>query len=347
MISKRIIDAESQNNLKSLTEQERAEFLAHKATMLGLKPESSGLRWLVLRGNLTLYASRETCDQLCSTHGISVNIVSQERIEDLYVVTARAQNSEGRFMDDLSAVKWQGTSPDGKPIDPGIAIKKSVTSAKRRAVLSFVGLSIMDETEVEGLPDAQPYVPPTQQYAPQPAAAPQRQQHLQPPQKHNRNVYKQPEPAEYATSPTPVDPPPVEPYGEPDEEYVPVAPKPAAPKPAAPTPAKAEAQVTSVKAYQTSVYNFMVNLFPECKDLKKYKSQLQWTFNLQEGEKPSDNLYKTLANYISVIPAGSTVETITQYCQENGLPELADIPLDTWTMGEFSRLFASIQAGRM
>lgn len=52
--------------------------------------------YLKLNGRLRLYALRDCIDQLRRQHGMSIYITNRERLGDIYIVTARAQNRTGR-----------------------------------------------------------------------------------------------------------------------------------------------------------------------------------------------------------------------------------------------------------
>ncbi len=118
-----------------------------------------------------LYATRAATDQLRRIHGISAEIVSQSQVGDLYIVHVRVRDREGRTDEDLGIVPL--TDAHGRPLQGDAlanAVLKAITKAKRRATLSLCGLGMLDETEVETLPEAPEEASRDQPSAPAPAA---------------------------------------------------------------------------------------------------------------------------------------------------------------------------------
>ena len=145
--------------------------MSYKAEQVGLDAGSSGLQWLKLGGKLLLYATRATADQLAARHLLSVKLEQAAQPGGVVIMTATASDVNGRSVDDCSACKT--TDADGKTLGNdaiSLMMKKTATQAKRRAVLSFVGLSCMDETEVDALERAGTQVERLGTPAPQTAA---------------------------------------------------------------------------------------------------------------------------------------------------------------------------------
>lgn len=137
-------------DLASLTAEQRLSFYRQVCESLSLNPLTQPFAYIKLNGKLTLYATRNTTDQLRQLHGITLQIVSQEKIEDLYVVTCRATKSDGRSDEDTGVVSLAGLR--GEALANGIM--KAITKSKRRVTLSICGLGFLDETEVETIPGA-------------------------------------------------------------------------------------------------------------------------------------------------------------------------------------------------
>ena len=83
-------------DLAKLQPEERAKYYSTVCQSIGLNPLTKPFEYITLNGKLTLYARKDATDQLRSLRGVSVVIVSRERVEDVYVVTARATTSYGR-----------------------------------------------------------------------------------------------------------------------------------------------------------------------------------------------------------------------------------------------------------
>jgi len=137
-------------DLSKLSPAERARYYAAVCKSIGVNPLTRPFDYIVLNGRLTLYARRECADQLRRVHGISIEIVSRERLDDLYIVTARATDRSGRHDEATGVVSLAGLKGDAL----ANALMKAETKAKRRVTLSLVGLGWLDETEIETIPEA-------------------------------------------------------------------------------------------------------------------------------------------------------------------------------------------------
>lgn len=140
-----------EGDLGALSAQERVSYYRKVCESLGLNPFTKPFDYIKLNGKLTLYAKRDATDQLRKRDGVSVTIVSREKIDDLYAVTARATTSDGRSDESIGAVSIAGLKGENL----ANALMKAETKAKRRVTLSIVGLGWLDETEVATVPGAQ------------------------------------------------------------------------------------------------------------------------------------------------------------------------------------------------
>lgn len=136
-------------DLSKLPPRERLEYYLAVCKSLGLNPLTRPFEYLWLPTHngrrLVLYARRDAADQLRATRGISVSIVSRERLGDVYVVVARAQDPSGRSDEAIGAVSVEGLTGDAL----ANALMRAETKAKRRVTLSLAGLGWLDETEVQ------------------------------------------------------------------------------------------------------------------------------------------------------------------------------------------------------
>jgi hypothetical protein len=141
-------------DLSKLQPQERVSYYNAVCSSLGLNPLTKPFEYITLNNKLTLYATRNCTDQLRAAKRVSVQIAAREKLEDIYVVTARATLPDGRADESIGAVNIAGLRGDNL----ANALMKAETKAKRRATLSICGLSFADETEVPTIPGAQPVV---------------------------------------------------------------------------------------------------------------------------------------------------------------------------------------------
>lgn len=137
-------------DLAQLTSQQKISYYRSVCDSLGLNPLTQPFEYLRLSGREVLYAKRNCTDQLRHAHHISVTITAREVIEDCYVVTARAAFPDGRHDESIGAVPIAGLKGESR----SNAMMKCETKAKRRVTLSLVGLSTLDESEVESIPGA-------------------------------------------------------------------------------------------------------------------------------------------------------------------------------------------------
>jgi hypothetical protein len=163
-------------DLAQLKPIERVQYYSRVCESVGLNAFTKPFEYIELNGKLTLYALKTATDQLRKVHGVSITRIERERIDDIYVVTAYARDKDGREDSSTGAVSltkeggsWQPSNNgkryfkgDGSVVplrgdDLANAFMKAETKAKRRVTLSICGLGMLDETEVETIPNAQAY----------------------------------------------------------------------------------------------------------------------------------------------------------------------------------------------
>lgn len=137
-------------DLASLTEPEKITYYKSFCERLGLDWTTRPFAYLVLNGKTVLYCGKDGCEQLNKVHKVSSEIRGTERLEEIYIVTARASTTD-RFADSTGAVSVKGLFGDAL----ANAYMKAETKAKRRATLSLLGLAMLDETEVSSIPNAE------------------------------------------------------------------------------------------------------------------------------------------------------------------------------------------------
>jgi hypothetical protein len=136
-------------DLSKLSAAERVNYYTATCKSLGLNPLSQPFQYITLNGKLTLYVRRDATDQLRKIHNVSIQIVSREVINDVYIVTARATMPEGRTDESIGAVSLGNLKGDLLCNQ----FMKAETKSKRRVTLSICGLGFLDESEIETIPD--------------------------------------------------------------------------------------------------------------------------------------------------------------------------------------------------
>jgi hypothetical protein len=147
-------------DLARLTSEQRVSYYTRLCESLSLNPLTRPFEYLTLNQKLVLYARKDATDQLRSHRNVSVSISSSVQVGDLYVVTARATLPNGRTDEEIGAVNTAGLR--GELL--ANAMMKCVTKAKRRVTLSICGLGLLDESEIDSIPDARRFeerAPPT------------------------------------------------------------------------------------------------------------------------------------------------------------------------------------------
>jgi hypothetical protein len=113
---------------------------------VGLSPATHPFDFIVFAdGKEHLYARRGATDQLAKIHKINREIIDGPKLvtvggQEMMVATCRATHPDGRV--DTATGAYLVAN------DPALAYMTSETKAKRRAVLSILGLGMLDECEV-------------------------------------------------------------------------------------------------------------------------------------------------------------------------------------------------------
>ena len=163
-----------QGDLSVLSEEQRANHYMAVCDATGLNPATQPFGYIKTKNGLKLYANKNAAEQIRKRDRVSLKIVQQGRVEDLYVVTVEAVAPDGRIDSDVGAVGLGLLKGE----DAANAIMKAVTKAKRRATLSIGGVGMLDESEVDSIPGAVRQVetttvpPPVPVPTPAPQAAP-------------------------------------------------------------------------------------------------------------------------------------------------------------------------------
>lgn len=136
-------------DLSKLSPEQRSSYYVEVCKSLQLNPLTKPFEYITLNGKLTLYARKDCADQLRRVHGVSIDKPDIRFEDDWIIVTVIARDQNGRCDSDIGVVNKKDMRGDF-----GNAVMKAVTKAKRRVTLSLCGLGMLDETEVETIPDA-------------------------------------------------------------------------------------------------------------------------------------------------------------------------------------------------
>jgi hypothetical protein len=138
-------------DLKGLTNEQRISYYKYRCQQVGLDPSAKPFDLLTLNGKQVLYANAGCTQQLCQIHGLSPTITGRDLVNGIYCVTSRVTGG-GRTTENMGAVPVEGLKGDNL----ANAMMKAITKAHRRTILMHCGLGMLDELEVETIPNAQP-----------------------------------------------------------------------------------------------------------------------------------------------------------------------------------------------
>lgn len=140
-------------DLSKLSAADKVKYYNGYCDRLGLDPFTKPFDILKLNGREVIYCTRTGTQQLNKLHNVSHTITSRDLIEaaGVYQVTARASLPDGRCTESIGAVNIANLKGEAY----ANAIMKAETKAKRRSTLDLLGLGVLDESEVESIPNAQ------------------------------------------------------------------------------------------------------------------------------------------------------------------------------------------------
>ena len=136
-------------DLAKLSTEQRVSYYNKTCETLGLNPLTRPFDYITLQGKMTLYARKDATEQLRKIHGVSIRITRAEKIDDIFLVVSEATDKNGRVDAATGAVSIAGMKGDNL----ANALMKAETKSKRRVTLSICGLGLLDETELETIPD--------------------------------------------------------------------------------------------------------------------------------------------------------------------------------------------------
>lgn len=139
-------------DLSGLSNAQRVAYYKYRCEQVGLDPSAKPFDVLKLNGKTVLYANAGCTQQLCQIHGLSPTVTDKTILDGIYVVTSRVTGKDGRVTENMGAVPVGGIKGDML----ANAMMKAVTKAHRRTILMHCGLGMLDETEVETIPNARP-----------------------------------------------------------------------------------------------------------------------------------------------------------------------------------------------
>ena len=141
------VKASMTGNWNGVTDMDRVKFIKHMCDSLSIDLVLNPFRFIDMRGKTVLYATAEAAFSLARKNKLTVQIIEEKFNKDTMILTThvRAKFPNGTFTDDVGKLFIGGLSRQ----DRANAEMKCITKGKRRAILSSLGLSILDESELE------------------------------------------------------------------------------------------------------------------------------------------------------------------------------------------------------
>ncbi len=149
MISKLVL----QGDVSGLRPREKVAYYVDFCRAVGLNPITRPFEYITMKGREVLYATKSATDQLRKRDRISIIDSAKEKIGDIYIVTVKASNADGRTDVSTGVLDLKGLSGE----EFANALMKAETKAKRRVTLSICGLGMIDEIELDSV-DVAPFV---------------------------------------------------------------------------------------------------------------------------------------------------------------------------------------------
>lgn len=140
-----------QGDISKMNPTQRTSYYKQFCDSLGLNPLTQPFKIIKFQGKETLYATKDCTEQLRKIYGVSIIDLTSTTVNGVHIVTAKAQDKNGRTDAATGAVTIEGMKGDML----ANALMKAETKAKRRVTLSICGLGMLDESEIETIPNAQ------------------------------------------------------------------------------------------------------------------------------------------------------------------------------------------------
>jgi hypothetical protein len=137
-----------QGDLSKMTEAQKVEYYQRFCQSLGLNPLTQPFQIISFQGKQRLYATKDCTEQLRKLHGVSIIDLQSQNLGGVYVVTAKAQDKNGKTDASTGAVTIENLRGEAL----ANALMKAETKAKRRVTLSICGMGMLDESELDTMP---------------------------------------------------------------------------------------------------------------------------------------------------------------------------------------------------
>src|SRR5688572_16346739 len=124
IIQKLVLDGD----LSKMSPQQKVIYYNQFCESLGLNPLTQPFQLIKFQGKERLYAAKDCTEQLRKIHGVSITDISTTSLNDVFIVTAKALDKQGKTDCSTGAVNIKGLTGDNL----ANALMKAETKAKRR-----------------------------------------------------------------------------------------------------------------------------------------------------------------------------------------------------------------------
>ena len=140
-------------DISGLSPENRIRYYLKTCKDLGLNASAQPFAFLRLNGKEVMYPTRGATDQLARIHGVNREIIDGPKVLDLAgakVLFAVCRATLGHRVETATAAV---------PLPAGAenvcnAVMKTETKARRRATLAILGLALLDESELDTIPES-------------------------------------------------------------------------------------------------------------------------------------------------------------------------------------------------
>ena len=136
-------------DISQMSPEMKVEYYNKLCYSLNLNPVTKPFQIISFQGKTILYATKDCTEQLRKINKVSIVELTQDISNGLCIAKCKVQDKDNRFDIATGAVAIANL----KGGDLANAIMKSETKAKRRATLSICGLGILDESELDTMPE--------------------------------------------------------------------------------------------------------------------------------------------------------------------------------------------------
>jgi hypothetical protein len=165
-------------DVSKLTPEQKVQYYTKFCENLGLNPITKPFEYIKLNGKEVLYAKKDATEQLRKQYGVSVISMESKQVSDVWITQVSVKDKLERTDMATGAVSVKNLSGEAL----ANAVMKCETKAKRRATLSICGLGMLDELEIETIPNSAKELPENKK--PEPKTDPK------PESKHTPDVLK-------------------------------------------------------------------------------------------------------------------------------------------------------------